>query len=52
MNFNDDFNNDFEKIEKQIKNTTKWSVAVTIIGTGISLGFIGVVLWLIVKAVA
>lgn len=44
---------DFDmEVGKYIKNTTKWSVAVTIIGTGISLGFIGVALWLIVKAVA
>ncbi len=44
---------DFDmEVGKYIKNTTKWSAIVAFIGTGISLGFIGVALWLIVKAVA
>lgn len=48
MNFNDDFN----EAEKQIKKTFKWTAIVALVRTAISLGFIGVVLWLIVKAVA
>lgn len=44
---------DFDtEVDKYIKNTIKWSAIATFIGAGISLGFIGVALWLIIKAVA
>lgn len=44
---------DFDvEVGKYVKNTFKWTGIVALVGTAISLGFIGVVLWLIVKAVA
>lgn len=48
MNFNDDFN----EVEKEIKKTFKWSVIAAFSGAGISLAFIGVVIWILVKTIA
>lgn len=52
MNFNDDFNDAFEKTEKQIKRSFKWSAIAVLIGSGLSLAFIGAVIWILVKAIA
>lgn len=52
MNFNDDFNDDFEKTEKQIKKSFKLSVITAFVGAGLSLAFIGAVIWILVKAIA
>ncbi len=48
MNFNDDFN----EVEKQVKKTFKWSAITALIGTGLSLAFIGAVIWILVKVIA
>ena len=48
MNFNDDFN----EVEKQVKKTFKWSAITVLIGPGLSLAFIGVVIWILVKTIA
>lgn len=50
MNFN--VNDDFEKTEKQIKKTFKWSAIVALVGSGLSLAFIGAVIWILTKAIA
>ena len=52
MNFNDDFNDNFNNIEKQVKKTFKWSVIAAFSGAGISLVYIGAVIWILVKAIA
>lgn len=48
MNFNDDFDN----LEKQVKKSFKLSVITTFVGSGLSLAFIGAVIWILVKALA
>lgn len=48
MNFNDDFN----EVEKQVKKTFKWSAITVLIGSGLSLAFIGAVIWILVKTIA
>lgn len=48
MNFNDDFN----EAEKQIKKSFKLSVITAFVGLGLSLAFIGVVIWILVKTIA
>ncbi len=52
MIFNDDFNDDFEKTEKQIKKTFKWSAIAVLIGSVLSLAFIGAVIWILIKTIA
>ncbi len=52
MIFNDDFNDDFEKTAKQIKKTFKWSAITALIGSGLSLAFMGAIIWILVKAIA
>ncbi len=48
MNFNDDF----EKTETQIKRSFKLSAITALIGSGLSLVFMGAVIWILVKAIA
>lgn len=48
MNFNDDFDN----LEKQVKKSFKLSVITAFVGSGLSLAFIGAVIWILVKALA
>ena len=48
MNFNDDFN----EVEKQVKKTFKWSAITVLIGSGLSLAFIGAVIWILVKTIS
>lgn len=48
MKFNDDFN----EVEKQVKKTFKWSAITVFVGSGLSLAFIGAVIWILVKAIA
>lgn len=48
MNFNDDFN----EVEKEIKKSFKWSAITVLIGSGLSIAFIGAVIWILVKAIA
>lgn len=48
MNFNDDFN----EIEKQVKKSFKWSVITAFVGAGLSLAFIGAVIWILAKTIA
>lgn len=48
MNFNDDFN----EVEKEIKKIFKWSAITALIGSGLSLAFIGAVIWILVKTIA
>lgn len=48
MSFNDNFNN----IEKQVKKSFKLSAIAVLIGSGLSLAFIGAVIWILVKAIA
>lgn len=52
MIFNDDFNDDFEKTEKQVKKTFKWSAIAVLIGAGFSLAFIGAVIWVLARTIA
>ena len=48
MNFNDDFN----EVEKQAKKAFKWIAITALIGPGLSLAFIGAVIWILVKTIA
>lgn len=48
MNFDDDFN----EVEKQVKKNFKLSVITALAGAGLSLAFIGAVIWILVKAIA
>ena len=48
MNFNDDFN----EVEKEIKKNFKLSVITSFVGSGLSLAFIGAVIWILARTIA
>ena len=48
MNFNDDFN----EVEKQVKKSFRLSVITAFVGSGLSIAFIGAVIWILVKTIA